>query len=61
VCQVRPASANVTSEHITSVAFVMDATCQFNVFIRDGVWIAPNLNGEVADGREENLDIRTGD
>jgi hypothetical protein len=57
--QVRPTGADVTSEDVTAVAFVMNTTSELDIFIGDGIRIAPNVYCQTPDGWKKNLDIGT--
>merc|ERR1711939_464328 len=59
--QIRSTSTDVAPKNITAVAFVVDAACEFDIFIRDRVWITPDINGQTTNRREKNLNIGTRD
>jgi hypothetical protein len=57
VRQVRPTRAYVGTEHIGSVALVVDATGEFNILVGNCRGVTPNIYGQSANGRQEHLDI----
>jgi hypothetical protein len=43
--------------YITAVTLVVHTTRQFNIFVRNGIRITPNVNRHTSNGRQEDLNI----
>ena len=59
--EVGTARADVRSEDIRAIAFVVNAARQLNIFVWNGIRVAPDIDGHSTDGGKEDLDVRAGD
>ena len=59
--EVRTACADVRSEYVTSVAFVVDAESELCAGIGHLCWVTKDVDSHTANGRKEELDVVTGD
>jgi len=46
VRQIGATGTNVTAKDITSVAFIVNTACEFDVFVGNGIRITPDVNGQ---------------